>query len=643
MAVIFVMLIPTVITSAVSLDRAAVAIIETTRINAVATAKAKVAYAQDYFNRAMTDALTLTQSRSVNNYINSAMQDSTFHDTVGASFVAFLTVNPQYLSVAVFDTTMRDRVHVVNQGGKTVLLKDMPSDQPVDPGDYQLATIDGMRRIYISPVTLVTADIAEEAPVINYYMALYSTDNQLRGVFRLTLLLKTVFRDLSDSFGDQVYVVDQSGKFLVHPDPTHTLSGLSPASYSFASELPSLYQLTESSMMGQLEEGNYIETFTHLQPPRQTAVRWTVLYRKPIEPIVADIRAAQLVIIIITVLALTAAVCISLLLTRNLVAPLQMLARAAGEITRGNMFTQIPPPRTVDEVGQLTEAFREMIGALNVSYTSLQKRTLDLEAANAKAYEAVRAKGEFLANVSHELRTPLNAIIGFSDMLLSNMVGPLTERQRHKLQRLNENGARLLTLIDELLEVSRMESGRVEIVERPFNPRLLLERIGAQMESLAQKANLVLLLQVPLDFPEVIYGDERRIEQILVNLLSNAFKFTANGRVDVTLSADSSAQMWSFAVRDTGIGIPAHAKQLIFEEFRQLDSGYARTYKGAGLGLSITQRLVTAMRGVIRVDSQVGEGSTFTVTLPLRVVTEPDAAPTSIIPSDTRMTSASGV
>jgi len=241
----------------------------------------------------------------------------------------------------------------------------------------------------------------------------------------------------------------------------------------------------------------------------------------------------------------------------------------------------------------------------------------NLRIATAKAKEASRTKSEFLANVSHELRTPLNAIIGFSDMLLMGMSGDLNESQRHKVERLKENGNRLLSLVNNILDITRIEAKRIEIINKPFSPRALIKRLQSQMEPLARQSGLEFNATVDEAIPETLLGDEVRVEQVITNLLSNAFKFTPKGSVSVNIRINPGDKTWSVVVADTGIGIAPHAQEIIFEEFRQVDGSFTRAYKGSGLGLAIARNLVRIMSGEIKVESELGKGSTFTVTLPL--------------------------
>lgn len=336
-------------------------------------------------------------------------------------------------------------------------------------------------------------------------------------------------------------------------------------------------------------------------------------------PVAVALELAQnglYIAILVTIFALVAAVGLVTLTVRQVVSPVEKLSTVARSIQKGDLSVRSDIKRQ-DEIGQLAISFNEMAEAIQKRETDLLEQAEALRIATAKAREAARVKGEFLANVSHELRTPLNAIIGFSDMLLVGMTGPLNDKQQHKMTRLKENGTRLLALINDLLDLTRIEAGRIEMVEKPFDPRQLAARMAAQMESLAVESQLQFETIISPDVPETILGDEKRIEQVVVNLLSNAFKFTKEGSVTLNMSANHAEQTWILSVADTGIGIPPHAINIIFEEFRQLDGSYSRAYKGSGLGLAITRNLARMMGGKISVKSEIGSGSTFTVVMPM--------------------------
>jgi signal transduction histidine kinase len=302
-------------------------------------------------------------------------------------------------------------------------------------------------------------------------------------------------------------------------------------------------------------------------------------------------------------------------LSRIVAGPIVTLTELSEEVAAGD-YTKQAPADTTDELGRLGASFNMMVDTIAQRERELRDQAARLRVATAKANEAARVKGEFMANVSHELRTPLNAIIGFSDMLLMGMNGELNDKQRHRVSRLRDNGQRLLDLVNDILDITRIEARRIELIPKAFSPQDLAGRMTEQMKVLAEEKQLDFKTIVDPDLPETLYGDVKRIEQVVINLLSNAFKFTEDGAVSLTMRALNTDE-WQIQVADTGIGIPPHAKELIFEEFRQLDGSYTRAYQGTGLGLAISRNLVRIMEGTIQVQSELGSGSTFTVTLPM--------------------------
>jgi signal transduction histidine kinase len=245
------------------------------------------------------------------------------------------------------------------------------------------------------------------------------------------------------------------------------------------------------------------------------------------------------------------------------------------------------------------------------------------EADRKRAEEADKAKSQFLANMSHELRTPLNAIIGYDEAMLGGMVGEFTPNQSKLLGHIQHNSRRLLGLINDILDLSKIESGSVPVFLSPMSPHKVIQETLDGLRSLADEKKIGLAANFSDAVPEVVLGDTNKLQQVLVNLVSNAIKFTDQGSVTVNVSVVDSTR-WLLEVRDTGIGMPAEALNTIFEPFQQIDSSDKRKYKGTGLGLAITKRLVESLAGKIEVKSTLGEGSTFSVTLPRAHV--PDAA-----------------
>jgi signal transduction histidine kinase len=246
----------------------------------------------------------------------------------------------------------------------------------------------------------------------------------------------------------------------------------------------------------------------------------------------------------------------------------------------------------------------------------LERQRRYIEDQNLKLLEAYRVKSEFLATMSHELRTPLNAILGFSQILESQSKGPLTPHQAEMVKRIFTNGKTLLNLVNDILDLSKLEAQRLTLTPAPVHLHGLVQSVLSDLQSLAQGKALTLDTDLALADPMVI-NDERRLRQILTNLVSNAIKFSDQGYVRVSTAADpTDPDAFLLTVADTGIGIAPDQRPHIFDAFRQGDQTLRRRRPGTGLGLAIVQSLVTIMGGTIIVDSQVGQGSTFTVRLP---------------------------
>lgn len=230
--------------------------------------------------------------------------------------------------------------------------------------------------------------------------------------------------------------------------------------------------------------------------------------------------------------------------------------------------------------------------------------------------EVEKMKSTFLAIVSHELRTPLNAILGYAEMIKEEIYGPVTEKQSRASERIMTNSRRLLDIVTDLLDQAQIEAGKLTIQMRPFRPAELLEAAQGLMEKIAAEKDLKLTTELDPDLPEVLNGDAVRLQQILVNLINNAIKYTETGSIQVKVFRAGSKH-WAMEVLDTGEGIPEETLPYIFEAFRQGDSSTTRKHGGFGLGLSIVKQLVELMNGEIKVTSKVGVGSIFTVTLPI--------------------------
>ncbi len=257
--------------------------------------------------------------------------------------------------------------------------------------------------------------------------------------------------------------------------------------------------------------------------------------------------------------------------------------------------------------------------ALRAQHDRLMAQQRDLERANLRLEEANRLKTEFLANVTHELRTPLNSIIGFTELVLESE--RFEDRQRRNLRTVLRNAENLLRLINDLLDISRMEAGNITLSLERFDARELIEESVEMVRPLVEAKQLQIQSRLPASLP-MMRSDRTKSKQIIVNLLSNAIKFTETGGIVVEAEVEDAGRWVAIHVRDSGIGMRPEDLGVIFEKFRQLDGSSSRKYGGAGLGLAITRQLCTLLGGEVSAASVLGEGSTFTVRLPTLVTLE---------------------
>jgi signal transduction histidine kinase len=271
------------------------------------------------------------------------------------------------------------------------------------------------------------------------------------------------------------------------------------------------------------------------------------------------------------------------------------------------------------EPGRLDDRTVELLSTLaNQSRVAIDNARLfkELDDKSRQLEAASRHKSDFLANVSHELRTPMNAILGFNEMILDQVYGDIPEEMRRPLTDIQQSGRHLLRLINDVLDLSKIEAGRMELALGEYSVRDTVEAVRASLGSLAAEKGLGFVTAVPEDLP-LAYGDSKRIIQCLTNLAGNALKFTRQGRVEIAV--ERLSDVLRFRVSDSGIGIPRERIERLFAEFQQADATIAREFGGTGLGLSIAKKFVEMHGGRIWVESELGQGSTFFFTIPLRL------------------------
>ncbi|MDQ3670911.1 MAG: sensor histidine kinase [Actinomycetota bacterium] len=416
------------------------------------------------------------------------------------------------------------------------------------------------------------------------------------------------------------YAVNSAGRLIAHPDinlvlKRTSLAGLPQVRTALNDGAPAAGSVTTGRDPGGTEVLSAYQTIDR--------TGWRVFVEEPLSEAFAPLNSTIQRTALLLVLFLALAVGTSVVLARRMARPIEAMQAAAARIGAGALDQRIDVLSS-DELGALAEEFNRMVERLEESYSGLEQkveeRTRELETAlgelDEKSHEleaASKHKSEFLANMSHELRTPLNAIIGFSQVLREKMVGEVNAKQEEYLEDILASGNHLLALIDDILDLSKVEAGQIKLEVAPFSLEEALERgvVMVRERALSDGVQITLLADPGV---HVVEGDERRIRQVIFNLLSNAVKFTpAGGAVNVSATQVNGEVIVSVA--DTGPGLAPEDHERIFVEFQQTDTGVAQG-EGTGLGLALSKQLVELHGGRIWVESELGRGSTFAFTLP---------------------------
>jgi signal transduction histidine kinase len=285
------------------------------------------------------------------------------------------------------------------------------------------------------------------------------------------------------------------------------------------------------------------------------------------------------------------------------------------DVTRAKVSAQLKIQQQKKELVEKNTSLEKAEARINRLNVALQKNLAELAISKQQVEHASRLKSEFISTMSHELRTPLNAIIGFSELLVDKKVGPINTRQEQYLDDILKSGNHLLRLINDILDLSKIEAGKLEILFEPCGVKEVMEEVCSVIKSLADAKGIALAVSIASEVG-TIEADRIKLKQILYNLLSNAIKFTdRHGRVDIIVEPTAGHDI-AIKIRDTGIGMSVEGIRKLFSPFLQLDNGRAEKQQGTGLGLVLTRKFIELHGGSISVDSEVGKGTVFTVLLP---------------------------
>jgi signal transduction histidine kinase len=299
----------------------------------------------------------------------------------------------------------------------------------------------------------------------------------------------------------------------------------------------------------------------------------------------------------------------------SFILPVQEAQGFLGQVAKGDFSTTINVPNR-DEFGALATRMNQMSQELHRLYTDQRQAAQQLQTLNEQLERASQAKSDFLASMSHELRTPLNSILGYTELIQDEIYGEVPAKIRDVLERVQHSGRHLLGLINDVLDLAKIEAGSMELSPTEYAARDIVDSVVSSLRSLAAEKGLEFVAGVQADIPAA-FGDGRRIAQCLMNLAGNALKFTKQGRVEI--GVERQGETLVYRVSDTGVGIPQDQLESIFAEFQQADPTITREFGGTGLGLSITKKFVEMHGGRIWVESELGKGSTFFFSIPLRL------------------------
>ncbi|MDX2076733.1 MAG: sensor histidine kinase [bacterium] len=578
----------------------------------------KISQIETYAQERARDVFALTRIPTI---IDGITDFTTTLTTAGVDSDEYATIdeNVRFLLTHILDGSGYENLMLFSSEGN-LLFSVLPADDigqrytDLYPNSALVQTLENARTLLQTEISASTDN--NQNPVF-YISAPVFSDDLVIGIVSIQLDSQDLYAAISDNTGlglsetGETMAIFREGDDVVFSLPTvdDTTSFTRISSLDDERSRPLLEAVAGIQGAGIIPDyagQEVIAVWSYLP-----SLRWGMMVKINTSEAFGAVRVQQNFVLGLMIATLVGLVGISYTLANSVSRPIKNLVTATKSVAQGVYENKIVAKGS-GEIAQLVDAFDLLIK------NTIRQRTMELERVAEQERENTRMRDEFFAVMSHELRTPLNAIIGFVGIIQMNET--LDEKTAHRLDRVMVNAERLLGLINDILDVSRIESGRVQVFKREVVIRTFFNDLHAQMQSLAEQKSLTFSVSIADDIPQSLFTDEELITKIFVNLIGNALKFTETGGVTVSVTRDGD--MWITVVKDTGIGIPAHMHELIFERFRQVDSSATRRYSGTGLGLSIVNSLVKTLDGKLRLESALNEGASFFVTLPLETTPE---------------------
>lgn len=507
-------------------------------------------------------------------------------------------------------------VFVTNKYGVNIAMNHKTTD--LNQSDEEWWQKAKEQRLFVSEIIY---DESAEVYSTNLCMSIYQ-GSEFLGVIKVVIDVQeivNIMEEIAETLGEEGHTAailyDENGK-IVYNTETKSVKGESEIDVS--SEL-----LSKGGTQIKIIEGKKVLLTISPSSPYMSyeGISGGVMIKSSYESIFAGINSAYKFLVIGTILILFTVFLVCVIFTKNFAGKITSLSFAVDELKHGRL--PVIESKPGDELGNLINSFKDMSleidnyrRRIEESHAKIEQQNKELEEETEKAKQANESKSAFLSNMSHELRTPMNSIIGFAE-LIENRSSDKKSVEHAKI--IHSSSSSLLILINDILDLSKIEAGRIELKAAPCNLKNLMNEIALFFEPSLSEKELELKTDIDKDLPAKVKIDSFRLRQIVINLISNAIKFTDSGMIRLELfwrNQEKYSGVLKIKVIDTGCGIPLDQQSVIFDDFEQVSDQDRNKYGGTGLGLAICKKLVELMGGTIEIDSQEGEGATFTIIIP---------------------------